>query len=105
MATELAKPSTLIRKAISKYRLVPYRIPRARVISIPFMYMVSKASTRSAGVGPRTRRNAAQARPRVKQLSAKALDQSMTGFIRIPHSGGVCSRSEKDRGGEKGVRA
>src|SRR5690606_21252190 len=62
MATEPTKPNRAISRAMSKYRLELNCSPSTRRISMPLMYMVSRASTRSDAAGPRSMRSAANTR-------------------------------------------
>src|SRR5690606_6299107 len=70
MAAEPTKPNRAISRAMSKYRFESKRMPKASRASMPLMYMVSSASTRSAAEGPLSRRTTAQHMPSTKQPRA-----------------------------------
>src|SRR3546814_7688107 len=75
MATDPTKPNMLISKAMSKYSAEPNCKPSTSRISMPLMYMVSSASTRSVEAGPCSSRRAAKTSASTKHPSAKVAAQ------------------------------
>ncbi|KAG0759524.1 hypothetical protein G6F22_019355 [Rhizopus arrhizus] len=93
IAVDPTKPNSAISNAISKYSDAPDRMPKTSMVSMPLMYSVSSARTRSCAVGPRSRRMAANTMPSAKHTRAKDAAQYSAVFIVIQTSPSTGARS------------